>query len=94
MTRVLAGTALMTILAIAACAPLTPDPDIQSSTVAANSRSLATDATLGNDPYYGRHTVRDVWGHTSIAPGEDTSHGGSTTRSLGVSAPGSWGGGA
>jgi hypothetical protein len=94
MTRILAGMALLTILAVAACAPLGPDPDINGSTLAANPSSLATDATVGSDPYYGRHTVRDVWGHTSVAPGEDTSHGGSTTRSLGVSPPGSWGGGA
>jgi hypothetical protein len=46
------------------------------------------------DPYYGQHTMRDIWGHVVIAPGEDTSHGGSTTQSLGVTPPGSSDGGA
>jgi hypothetical protein len=43
------------------------------------------------DPLYGKHTVTDIWGHVVPAPGEDTSHGGSTTRSLGVDPPGTSG---
>jgi hypothetical protein len=94
MERLLAGTATLLILVAAGCAPLRPGPDTQSRAIAANPPLLATDAAMGKDPYYGRHTVRDIWGRTSIAPGEETRHGGSTTRSLGISPPGSWNGGA
>jgi hypothetical protein len=33
-------------------------------------------------------TMQDIWGDTAAVPGQDLSHGGSTTQSLGVGRPG------
>lgn len=86
------GMALVLLAAAAACAPLTPDAGSPAAE-AVTSGSTMSDAVVGRDPYYGRHTTVDVWGHVVPAPGEDTSHGGSTTQSLGVLPPGAFDGG-
>jgi hypothetical protein len=91
MTRFLLATGLA--LSVAACAQImeAPAPDVAASTMAATMTDAGGPM---RDPYDGRHTTMDVWGHIVPAAGEDTRHGGSTTRSLGVLPPGSFDGGA
>lgn len=90
MTRLLLAAGLA--LSVAACAQTmeAPAPDLAASTMAS---TLVDVGGSWHDPYFGRHTAVDVWGHVVPAPGEDVRHGGSTTQSLGVLPPGSFDGG-
>jgi hypothetical protein len=96
MRRLLASATILSALGAAACAPTDPANNARFSQALAAGPSLSTTdaASPLKDPFYGKHTVMDIWGHVVLAPGEDTSHGGSTTQSLGVSPPGASDGGA
>jgi hypothetical protein len=96
MRRLLASAAILSAIGAAACAPTDPANNARFSQALAAGPGLSTmdAASPVRDPFYDKQTKVDIRGHVVVAPGQDTSHGGSTTQSLGVSPPGTSDGGA
>jgi hypothetical protein len=96
MRRLLASATILSAIGAAACAPpaLADNAPVRPALAAGPSLSTTDAASPLKGPFYGKQTKVDIWGHVVVAPGQDTSHGGSTTQSLGVSPPGTSDGGA